>query len=135
MPPKLTSLDHLVLTVRSIDETVAFYQGVLGMNAKQFPAADGTVRWALSFGQQKINLHESGSEFKPHSETPVPGSADLCFLSDTELSDWQGHLDHHGVAVIEGPVERSGAMGPIRSIYIRDPDKNLIEIAKTVSRR
>jgi catechol 2,3-dioxygenase-like lactoylglutathione lyase family enzyme len=129
MPPKLTSLDHLVLTVQSIDETVAFYQGVLGMTAKQFPAADGTVRWALSFGQQKINLHQAGAEFKPHAETPMRGSADLCFLSDASLSEWQKHLEQNGVAVIEGPVARSGATGPITSVYVRDPDGNLIEIA------
>lgn len=129
MRPNLRSLDHLVLTVRSIDETVAFYQGVLGMTAKQFTAADGSVRWALSFGQQKINLHQAGAEFKPHAETPMRGSADLCFLSDTSLSEWQKHLEQNGAAVIEGPVARSGATGPITSLYVRDPDGNLIEIS------
>lgn len=129
MPPNLTSLDHLVLTVHSIEETVAFYRDVLGMTAKQFPAADGSVRWALSFGQQKINLHQAGAECKPHAKTPMRGSADLCFLSDAGLSDWLKHLEQKGVAVIEGPVARSGATGPITSLYIRDPDGNLIEIA------
>lgn len=129
MPPNLTSLDHLVLTVHSIEETVAFYRDVLGMTAKQFPAADGSVRWALSFGQQKINLHQAGAEFKPHAKTPMRGSADLCFLSDAGLSEWLGHFEQNSVAVIEGPVARSGATGPITSIYVRDPDGNLIEIA------
>jgi len=127
--PQLTSLDHLVLTVADIATTVDFYETVLGMTASEFRPADGSVRTALSFGNQKINLHQVGSEFKPNAKTAVSGSADLCFLSDTALSDWAAHLAKHGITIKEGPIKRSGAIGPIVSIYIRDPDGNLLEIS------
>lgn len=127
--PKLTSLDHLVLTVRDIPRTCGFYRDVLGMEVVRFRPADGTDRWALSFGRQKINLHEAGAEFEPKADAPRPGSADLCFLSETPVEAWVTHLEHHGVEVIEGPVGRTGATGPILSVYVRDPDGNLIEIS------
>ncbi|MBJ6372298.1 VOC family protein [Sedimentitalea arenosa] len=129
MPPRLTALDHLVLTVADIPATLAFYADVLGMTAETFQPADGTMRHALRFGTQKINLHPRGGEFDPRATHPRPGSADLCFLTDRPLADWQAHLQAHGIAVIDGPVRRTGATGPIRSIYLRDPDGNLIEIA------
>ena len=129
MTPTITALDHLVLTVTDIEATLAFYGDVLGMRAQEFTPKDGSVRWALKFGAQKINLHRAGAEFKPHAETPKPGSADLCFLSDTRLGEWLSHLETCGVSIEEGPVQRTGATGPINSIYIRDPDGNLIEIA------
>ena len=128
MPPSVTALDHLVLTVRDIDATIAFYTRLLGMQAEQFQPADGSIRHALKFGGQKINLHRQGAEFDPKAKYPAPGTADLCFLSETKLADWQKHFRLHSVAVEEGPVMRTGATGPIESIYVRDPDGNLVEI-------
>jgi catechol 2,3-dioxygenase-like lactoylglutathione lyase family enzyme len=87
-------------------------------------------RIALKFGSQKINLHEAGREFAPHAELPVPGSADLCLLTDQPLEEWLDHLEERGVEVIEGPVPRTGALGPMTSLYIRDPDGNLVEISR-----
>lgn len=127
--PKLKSLDHLVLTVASIDATSAFYEIVLGMKVDQFSAADGTTRTALSFGDQKINLHQAGSEFAPHAMHPTSGSSDLCFLTDTPIPEWIAHLATLDVPIEQGPIKRTGATGPILSIYIRDPDDNLIEVA------
>lgn len=130
--PNLKSLDHLVLTVRSIDVSVAFYGDVLGMTLDKFKVADGTTRTAVKFGQQKINLHQSGAEFEPKAATPQFGSADLCFLSDTPIADWIAHFAALDVPVIDGPIPRTGATGPILSIYIRDPDGNLIEMANPI---
>lgn len=124
MPPRLTALDHLVLTVADIPATMAFYTRVLGMEAGEFRPADGTRRRALAFGSQKINLHPAGAEFEPKAALPVPGSADLCFLTD-----WQAHLRACGIAILQGPIKRTDATGPTLSIYLRDPDGNLIEIA------
>lgn len=132
MTPKLASLDHLVLTVADIAATVAFYRDVLGMGAQVFHPADGSTRHALAFGMQKINLHPLGGEFDPKAARPVAGSADLCFLSDVPLADWQAHLVARGVPVEEGPVRRTGARGPILSIYLRDPDGNLIEVSNPI---
>lgn len=132
MQPEVSGLDHLVLTVADIDATIAFYKGALGMRAEAFHPADGTRRWALRFGRQKINLHLAGAEFEPRAARALTGTADLCFLSDVPLEDWLAHLAVCGVRVEEGPVPRSGAMGPIRSIYLRDPDGNLIEISNPV---
>lgn len=125
---KVDALDHLVLTVSDPAATVRFY-AYLGMRVETFHPADGSTRQALVFGTQKINLHVAGAEFDPKALTPVPGSADLCFLSREPVSDWLDHLRAAGIKVVEGPVERTGATGPIRSIYVRDPDGNLIEIA------
>jgi len=125
---KLSRLDHLVLTVRDIEATCHFYTTVLGMEIVTF----GTNRRALTFGNQKINLHETGGEFKPHAENPTPGSADLCFISAIPLSDVIGHLRTCSIPIIEGPVNRTGATGPMNSIYLRDPDQNLIEISEYV---
>lgn len=129
MPPKLTTLDHLVLTVRDIAATVAFYTDVLGMQAEEFHPADGSTRTALKYGAQKINLHPADAPFAPMATHPGPGTADLCFLTETPLSDWQAHLATHSIQIEEGPVVRTGATGPILSIYLRDPDGNLIEVA------
>lgn len=129
MTPHVTSLDHLVLTVADVDVSIGFYVGILGMSADRFTPADGSTRWALSFGTQKINLHQSGAEFDPKAGQVMPGSADLCFLSETSLDNWQDHLKAKGVAVEEGPIRRTGATGPILSIYLRDPDGNLLEIS------
>lgn len=127
--PVLTSLDHLVLTVTDMAATLAFYTQVLGMQAEVFHPADGSTRHALSFGAQKINLHPAAAPFDPKAARVTPGSADLCFLSDAPLADWQAHLAAEGIAIEQGPVRRTGAQGPILSVYIRDPDGNLIEIA------
>lgn len=129
MQPLVFALDHIVLTVGSIDATVIFYRDVMGMTAQQFTPADGSARWALTFGSQKINLHQAGAEFEPKAAQPAPGSADLCFLSQAPLSDWIAHFRDHSIAVEEGPVARTGATGPIVSIYLRDPDGNLLEIS------
>jgi catechol 2,3-dioxygenase-like lactoylglutathione lyase family enzyme len=122
---RIERLDHVVLTVASIERTVAFYRDVLGMAAQTF--ADG--RWALHFGDQKFNLHEAGHEFAPMADRPTPGSVDLCLIASTPIDDVAATLREHDVAIIEGPVERDGALGRIRSVYVRDPDQNLIEIA------
>ncbi|MEY1554051.1 VOC family protein [Yoonia sp. R2331] len=123
---KLTGLDHLVLTVADIDATIAFYCDVLGMEVEVFYPADGSRRVALTFGTQKINLHAAAAPFEPKAKAATPGSADLCFLTATPLAEWQAHL---GDRVIMGPVARTGAQGPITSLYLRDPDGNLIEVA------
>ena len=120
-------LDHLVLTVTDIDETTAFYTSALGMEAVTF----GNRR-ALRFGVQKINLHQAGKEFEPKAAHPTPGSGDLCFITKTPIEDVVSHLKalHHPIEL--GPVERDGAVGAIRSVYLRDPDFNLIEIGNYV---
>jgi catechol 2,3-dioxygenase-like lactoylglutathione lyase family enzyme len=118
-------IDHLVLTVRDIDATCAFYTRVLGMQAITF----GAGRTALAFGSQKINLHQAGHEFEPKALRPTPGSGDLCFLTAVPLSEVVAHVQACGVAIEEGPVSRSGATGPIESIYLRDPDGNLVEVS------
>ena len=127
--PKIKSLDHLVLTVADIFATIAFYCDALGMTHQEFRGADDVLRHALVFGSQKINLHQAGAEFEPKANRPTPGSADLCLLSDTALDDWIDHLSACSVGIEEGPVARTGAVGPLRSIYLRDPDANLIEIS------
>ncbi|SLN74996.1 Virulence protein [Roseovarius gaetbuli] len=132
MHPTLTALDHLVLTVADLDASIAFYRDALGMTAEAFTPADGTARWALKFGAQKINLHLAGAEFEPKARRAMPGSADLCFLSETSISDWQAHFARCGIAVVEGPIRRTGATGPILSLYLRDPDGNLIEVSNRV---
>lgn len=126
---RVEALDHLVLTVRSIEATVQFYGQVLGMRDSQFQAADGTIRWALYFGQQKINLHLAGHEFDPKSQHPTTGSADVCFLTTQPIETWLAHLSALEIEIEQGPVPRSGATGPLLSIYLRDPDANLIEIS------
>ena len=122
---QVSHLDHLVLTVRDIEATAAFYEAALGMQRIEF--AGGRV--ALSFGQQKINLHQLGREFEPKAGSVAAGSADLCFIIDDTLELASLHLRRHGIEIIDGPVQRTGAVGPIHSLYIRDPDQNLIEIA------
>jgi catechol 2,3-dioxygenase-like lactoylglutathione lyase family enzyme len=121
----IIGLDHLVLTVRDLDATVRFYVDGLGMRLETF----GAGRRALHFGSQKINLHLAGQEFEPKAAKPTPGSADLCFLSAPPVDEVATHLKGIGHTVIEGPVERTGATGRLRSIYLRDPDGNLVEIA------
>jgi catechol 2,3-dioxygenase-like lactoylglutathione lyase family enzyme len=125
----LIGLDHLVLTVRNIENSVRFYGDVLGMAVECFAGADGSTRTALNFGAQKINLHQAGAEFEPKAAQATVGSADLCFLTGDQLADWQAHFAALGVKVLEGPVTRTGASGVITSLYVRDPDENLIEVS------
>lgn len=125
---KIDGLDHLVLTVKDIDVTASFYSSILGMDIVTF----GSGRKALSFGAQKINLHQHRNEFEPKAQEPTPGSADLCFITSIPLPDVVSHLSSCNIAVIEGPVQRTGATGPILSVYFRDPDMNLIEVSNRV---
>lgn len=122
---KIDRLDHLVLTVRDMNATIMFYELALGMEVITF----GENRKALAFGQQKINLHPYSAAYNPRAAFPTPGSADLCFITRTPLSEVLAHLERMGVAIEEGPVPRTGAMGPITSLYFRDPDENLIEVS------
>lgn len=126
---KIDSPDHLVLTVADIDTSIEFYQQVLGFEVVTFKGD----RKALAFGQQKINLHQLGKEFEPKAKAPTAGSADLCFISSTPLAEVINEINALGVIIEEGPVERTGARGAILSVYIRDPDCNLIEISNLIS--
>lgn len=128
---KTLRLDHLVLTVADLDITCDFYERVMGMEAISFNAG-GVERRALRFGEQKINLHRAGAEFDPKAAHPAPGSADLCFIVDQNMDAIVSHLQKCQVVVEEGPVQRTGAQGPILSVYFRDPDNNLIEVSRYV---
>ena len=128
---KIDTLDHLVFTVRDIDETIAFYSSVLGMQPVTFAGG----RKALAFGAMKINLHLAGKEFEPMAQQPTPGSADLCFVTSVPIPDVVAHLACCNVTLLEGPVERTGAQGPILSVYFRDPDMNLIEVSNRIAGR
>ena len=119
-------LDHLVLTTADEPACIAFYTDVLGMSLETF----GAGRKAFRYGSQKINLHVKGHEFEPKAHAPAPGALDLCFIAAIPLADVIARLAAQGIAIVEGPVARTGATGPIRSIYVRDPDLNLIEIAE-----
>lgn len=126
---KIDSLDHLVLTVKDIDTTCRFYTQVMGMDIATF----GVGRKALNFGSQKLNLHPLGHEFDPKAHRPTSGSADLCFITSVPIAEVVRHLGKCGVAIIEGPVQRTGATGPILSVYFRDPDLNLIEVSNRIA--
>ncbi|MDM0008322.1 VOC family protein [Variovorax sp. J22G73] len=119
-------LDHLVLTTAHEDACIRFYTDVLGMALESF----GAGRKAFRFGNQKINLHVKGHEFEPKAQLPTPGSLDLCFIASVPLEAVVARLKEHGVPVLEGPVMRTGATSRIRSVYVRDPDQNLIEISE-----
>ncbi len=124
-PIRVAALDHLVLTLRDLEATRRFYETVLGMTAEEFQPG----RWALMFGRQKLNLHIAGQVIDPNVRHATPGSADLCLLTETPMADVLAHLSASGIAVIEGPVRRTGATGPLESVYIDDPDESLLEIA------
>ncbi len=121
----IDSIDHLVLTVADIDQSCAFYSQALGLEVITF----GGGRKALKFGKQKINLHQQGREYQPHAKHPAPGSSDLCFVASVPLQDVMQHLRRSKIEILEGPVLRTGAVGPITSIYFRDPDGNLLEVS------
>ena len=122
---EVNRLDHLVLTVSNIERTVIFYEKVLGMKRIEF----GEGRLALTFGNQKINLHQLGKEFEPKAGNVKEGSADLCFILDSSIDEAKSHIEKCGVEIIDGPIARTGAIGKITSLYFRDPDKNLIEVS------
>jgi catechol 2,3-dioxygenase-like lactoylglutathione lyase family enzyme len=125
---QIDHIDHFVLTVRSIEETCAFYANVLGMQVMTF----GGGRKALQFGTQKINLHEAGKEFEPKALKPVPGSGDFCLITQIPLEQVIAHLKACNIPIIEGPVDKTGATGPLKSVYVRDPDGNLVEVANSM---
>ena len=118
-------VDHIVLTTRDRDACIRFYTEVLGMKLEAF----GGNRLALKFGAQKLNLHEWGKEFTPRAHVAVPGSLDLCFIASISLEEVVQRLSAADIRIIEGPVAKTGAKGPIRSVYVRDPDLNLVEIS------
>src|SRR5256885_15158866 len=122
---KIDRLDHFVLTVRDIEATCTFYSRLCDMEIVTFDHN----RKALAFGRQKINLHEIGKEFEPKAAAPVPGSGDLCFITRTPIKQVIEHIHACDVAIVEGPVKRTGALGLMESVYVRDPDGNLVEIA------
>jgi len=127
----IASLDHLVLTTAHEAECICFYTEVLGMRLDAFVGGTPPVtRKALCFGSQKINLHVKGREFEPKAHTPVPGALDLCFIATVPLDEVVVRLNAMGIDIVEGPVMRTGATSTIRSVYVRDPDLNLIEIAE-----
>jgi catechol 2,3-dioxygenase-like lactoylglutathione lyase family enzyme len=122
-------LDHLVLTTADKDACIAFYTTILGMQLESF-GEGGAERIAFRFGNQKINLHERGREFEPKAQLPTPGSLDLCFIASIPLDEFIAHCHRHGVPILAGPVKRAGAQYAIRSVYLRDPDQNLIEVSE-----
>lgn len=122
-------LDHLVLTTIDLEACKDFYVRVMGMQLETF----GSGRLAFKFGNQKINVHLRGHEFEPKAHLPVPGALDLCFIASTSLEEVIAHLQREQWPIIEGPVQRTGATGPIRSVYVRDPDLNLIEISEQLN--
>jgi len=122
---KVASIDHVVLTVRDISRTIEFYQRVLGMRHVVF---EGKFN-ALHLGTQKINLHPFRAEYLPHADIPAPGTGDMCLVCDGEIEEVVQELMRYGVEIEVGPVEQTGARGSMSSVYIRDPDKNLIELA------
>jgi catechol 2,3-dioxygenase-like lactoylglutathione lyase family enzyme len=121
-------IDHIVLTTRDTPACIRFYTEVLGMKLVRFPTPDGE-RLSFNFGAQKINLHEWGREFEPRAHVATPGSLDLCFIAGVPLERVMENFAKAGVRVIEGPVARTGAKGSMRSVYVRDPDLNLVEVS------
>jgi catechol 2,3-dioxygenase-like lactoylglutathione lyase family enzyme len=132
VPPRtlaIDRIDHIVLTVRDVDTTCAFYERVLMMRSVTFNGG----RRALAFGEHKINLHQAGAEFEPKALRPTPGSADFCLITDVPIADVIAHLGACGVEIVAGPVPKQGATGALVSVYLRDPDGNLVEISNYVA--
>ena len=128
----ITSIDHIVLTSKDVDKTIEFYTKVLGMTLESFPVADEkNKRLSLKFGNQKINIHDGSSPFSPHAKNPTSGSIDICFLSNVSLTEWRKIFASNNITIENGPVRKTGATGPLMSLYVRDPDGNLIEISNT----
>ncbi len=119
-------IDHIVLTVFDVERTLDFYRRVLGMEPVTFAGG----RRGLAFGRQKLNLHQAGREFEPKALKPTPGAIDLCFITESPLDEVVAHLKTQGVAIAAGPVEKTGALGSMMSVYFRDPDGNLVEVSR-----
>ena len=128
---KLEKIDHVVITVKDLNKTIHFYKNILGMKLEEFCSSSNNnqIRYAVSFGSQKINIHEEKKPIKPNALNPYSGSMDICFISKNKINDWVHHLVKKGINIEIGPERKTGAFGPILSIYIRDPDFNLIEIS------
>ena len=128
---KLEKIDHVVITVKNLNKTINFYTNILGMKLEEFSSSldNDNIRYAVSFGSQKINIHEEKKPIKPNALNPSSGSMDICFISKNKINDWVYHLVKKGINIEIGPEKKTGALGPILSIYIRDPDFNLIEIS------
>ena len=128
---KLEKIDHVVITVKDLNKTIDFYTNILGMKLEEFSSSldNNQIRYAVSFGSQKINIHEEKKPIKPNALNPSSGSMDICFISKNKINDWVHHLVKKGINIETGPEKKTGALGPILSIYIRDPDCNLIEIS------
>ena len=128
---KLEKIDHVVITVKNLNKTIDFYTNILGMKLEEFSLSldNKQIRYAVSFGSQKINIHEEKKPIKPNALNPSSGSMDICFISKNKINDWVHHLVKKGINIEIGPERKTGALGPILSIYIRDPDFNLIEIS------
>jgi catechol 2,3-dioxygenase-like lactoylglutathione lyase family enzyme len=122
---QIDRIDHIVITAFDLERTIDFYARVMGMEPITFAGG----RRGLAFGRQKINLHQAGREFEPKALKPTPGSLDLCFITETPLEEVIAELKSQGVAIAEGPVPKTGALGPMTSVYFRDPDGNLIEVS------
>jgi len=129
----ILSIDHFVLTVKDLNKSIIFYRDVLGMTLNTFcPEGTNEKRYSLNFGKQKINLHQFNSPFKPHADKPLPGTAHFCFVSSISLDKWKLIFKKNNILIESGPVQKTGATGKILSIYVRDPDKNLIEISNKI---
>ena len=128
---KLEKIDHVVITVKDLDKTIDFYTNILGMRLEKFSSSldNNQIRYAVSFGSQKINIHEEKKSFKPNALNPSSGSMDICFISKNNINDWVNYLEKNEINIEIGPEKKTGSLGPILSIYIRDPDFNLIEIS------
>tara|TARA_B100000683_G_scaffold104285_1_gene102940 strand:+ start:129 stop:527 length:399 start_codon:yes stop_codon:yes gene_type:complete len=128
---KLENIDHVVITVKDLNKTIDFYTNILGMKLEKFFSSldNNQIRYAVSFGSQKINIHEEKKPIKPNALNPCSGSMDICFISKNKINDWIYHLVKKGINIEIGPEKKTGALGTILSIYIRDPDFNLIEIS------
>ena len=128
---KLEKIDHVVITVKDLKKTIDFYTNILGMKLEKFSSSldDNQFRYAVSFGSQKINIHEEKKPIKPNALNPSSGSMDICFISKNKINDWVNYLAKKGINIEIEPEKKTGALGPLLSIYIRDPDFNLIEIS------
>ena len=129
----IKSIDHIVLTAQNIEQTITFYCDVLEMQLETFAPPDGSpARQALKFGNQKINLHDAKAPYVPHDKNPTSGDIDICFLSDLSIQEWIKRFGSHNIPIENGPVQKTGATGPLMSIYVRDPDGSLIEISNQI---
>jgi len=128
----ITSIDHIVLTSKDVDRTIEFYTKVLGMTLERFPVSNEKIeRLALKFCNQKINIHDASAPFSPHAKNPTSGSIDICFLSHVDLTEWSKIFAANNITIENGPIRKTGATGSLMSLYVRDPDGNLIEISNT----